>query len=120
MSYTNKRRGARQALGISIDDLITNVTGAAGSAADIATDPYLPEVVCHLSQLKQINAGGAPSVCSKTAPGLTGGIGLQKAVVPMRAYVYAEQHKWVYPLAAFVLLGLPIWIGYELGKGKTT
>jgi hypothetical protein len=118
MSYLNKRYGSRRALGSTIDDVLNNVVGATGSALDIASDPYLPEVVCRLAQLKQIESGGAVATCTDTADNLPGGVGLRNAVGPLRAYVYAQQNKWVYPVALAAIIGLPMWIGYELGKGR--
>lgn len=117
MSYLQKRYGRRVALGSTLDDVINAASGAVTGAVDIASDPYLPEVVCRLAQLKAIEAGQQPSLCAETAPGLPGGVGLRTAVVPMRAYVYAQQNKWVYPVAIFAVLGIPMWLGYELGRG---
>lgn len=118
MSYLNKRYGSRRSLG-SVDDVINTLTSAAGGALDIASDPYLPEVICRIAQLKTIQAGGTPAVCPDTADNLPGGVGLSAAVVPLRAYVYAQQNKWVYPVAIAAIIGLPMWIGYELGRGRS-
>ncbi len=87
------------------------------TAADIASDPYLQEVICRIGQLKQIDRGEAVGVCSRTAAGVPGGVGLRNAVPVLRGYVYAQQHKWVYPLAAAAIIGVPLWIGYHLGRG---
>lgn len=102
----------------SVDDVINAVVGAAGGALDIASDPYLPEVVCRLAQLKAIESGTTAAACTDTADNLPGGVGLRNAVAPLRAYVYAQQNKWVYPVALAAIIGLPMWIGYELGKGR--
>lgn len=116
MSYTlTKRYGGRTrtpgrgALG-GLTDLVV-------AGVNVANDPYLGEVMCHLNQLQVIKAGGEAGPCAKTPPGISGGIGLSRAVVPMRAYVYAEGHKWVYALAAAGILGLPFLLGYRIGKG---
>jgi hypothetical protein len=111
MSYLNRRYGTRRGIGAlgGLEDVLT-------SAGAVASDPYLPEVVCQMAQLKQIEAGGVAGECLPTADGLTGGIGLRNAVVPLRMYVYAQGHKWVYPLAVLALFGLPMWVGYELGR----
>lgn len=84
---------------------------------NVANDPYLAEVICRAGQLQAIKSGVDVPSCPKTAAGIAGGIGLSRAVVPMRAYVYAERHKWVYAVAALGIIGLPMLIGYELGKG---
>lgn len=102
----------------SVDEIINSLVGATGSALDIASDPYLAEVICRIAQLKQIEAGGTPAVCPETADNLPGGVGLRNAIGPLRAYVYAQQNKWVYPLAIAAIIGLPMWIGYELGRGR--
>jgi len=104
-----RRRAGMSGLG-GIGDLLV-------AGVNVANDPYLSEVLCHLTQLQQIKAGGQPQACAETQPGLTGGIGLSRAVVPMRAYVFAEDHKWAYAVAAAAIIGLPMLIGYRLGKG---
>lgn len=112
MSYhPNKTRSiaARQGMG-DLESLVI-------AGINIANDPYLNEVICRARQLQAVKAKTAVPVCPNTAPGIPGGIGLERAVVPMRAYVYAEEHKWVYLLAGVGIIGLPLLIGYELGKG---
>lgn len=90
------------------------------TAADVAGDPYLPEVICRIQQLKNIDHGEAVTVCAETPAGIVGGgVGLHNAMIPLRAYVYAQQNPWAYFVAAAVVLGLPMWIGYELGKGNS-
>lgn len=125
MGYLHKRfrrgRPAHPAMGDFSDTIanaISSASGAVGAALNVAGDPYLPEVICRVSQLHAIKAGQSPPACADTPPGLPGGVGLDKAIFPLRMFVYAEQHPWVYPLAAAVLIGLPMWIGYELGSTK--
>jgi len=89
-----------------------------GTAIDIAADPYLAEVVCRIGQLKNIDHGEPVATCVETPPGAIGGVGLRNAAPVLRGYVYAQQNKWVYPLAVMVVLGIPLLIGYELGKGQ--
>lgn len=89
------------------------------TAADVATDPYLPEVICRIQQLKQIDHGEPVMTCAETPEGVQmAGVGLRNAMVPLRAYVYAQQNTWVYPLAILAVLGLPLWLGYELGRSS--
>jgi hypothetical protein len=111
MSYLQKRYGSQRGIGA-----LGSLESVLASAGAVASDPYLPEIVCQMQQLQQIEAGGAVIECVPTAPDLPGGIGLRKAVGPMRAYVYAEQNKWVYPLAVLALFGLPMLVGYEIGR----
>jgi hypothetical protein len=93
-----------------------DVASILNTVADAATDPYLSEVICHVGQLKQIDHGQAVQVCDETPAGLTGGVGLRNAIIPLRWYVYAQQNKWVYPVALIAAIGIPMFIGYELGK----
>lgn len=95
-----------------------SVAGVVSAAVETANDPYLEEVICRAGQLKAVDAGAAVPSCPNTADNLPGGIGLYRAVKPLRAYVYAEQHKWIYAVAALGIIGLPLLIGFELGKGK--
>ncbi len=89
-----------------------------GTAVDLASDPYLAEVICRIGQLKAIDHGEAVAVCPETPAGAAGGIGLRNAVPALRGYVYAQQNKWVYPIAVAVLLGIPMLIGYEIGRNQ--
>lgn len=101
-------RGMRPAMG--------DLASVLSTAADVASDPYLPEVVCRIQQLKNIDRGEAVAVCAESPDGVSGGVGLRNAMGPLRAYVYAQQNKWVYPLAVAAILGIPMWIGYEIGR----
>jgi hypothetical protein len=83
----------------------------------VSTDPYLSEVICRVGQLKAIEDKTPVKPCAITPAGLRGGVGLRKAMKPLRAYVYAEQRPWIYPVAAVVILGVPLFIGYLAGKG---
>ncbi len=94
-----------------------DLIGTINTAVDVASDPYLGEVMCRIGQLKNIDHNEPVAVCADTPPGVNGGVGLHNAIVPLRAYVYAQQNTWVYPLAVAVLLGLPLFIGYEFGRG---
>lgn len=89
-----------------------------GTAIDVASDPYLPEVVCRIQQLKAIDHHETVPICADTPEGVTGGVGLHSAIQGLRAYVYAQQNPWVYPLAVLVGIGLPLWVGYEIGRGR--
>lgn len=125
MSYLRKRmvrtKKSKRGLGdfsSAIEGLFSNVTNAAGAALSFSQDPYLPEVACRFEQLAAVNGGHAPGGCSETAPGLPGGVGLGKVVTPLRWYVYAQQHKWVYPVAIAAIIGIPMALGYSLGSGS--
>lgn len=118
MSYIRKpNRGRPGALG-DLASTITSIANTVGIANDLANDPYLPETVCRVGQLRDINQNKKPPVCVRTADHLPGGIGLRKFVKPLRGYVYAEQHKWVYAAGVAAIIGLPFLIGYSFGKGS--
>jgi len=95
-----------------------DLASALSTAADVAGDPYLPEVICRIQQLKNIDRGETVATCIDTPEGVAGGVGLRNAMTPLRAYVYAQQNKWVYPLAVAAMIGIPMWLGYELGRAK--
>ena len=110
MSYQRKnRRRRRPAMG----DLLSEIN----TAVDVASDPYMPEVVCRIQQLKAIGNGQPVGVCAETAPG-TPGIGQGPVMPALRAYVYAQQNTWVYPVAIAVVLGIPFLVGKMVGEGK--
>jgi hypothetical protein len=93
-----------------------DVTSTIATAADVATDPYFSEVVCRIQQLKAIDQGQAVPFCAETPDGYGGGVGLHTAMPALRAYVYAQANPWVYPVAIAAILGIPLYIGYELGR----
>jgi hypothetical protein len=95
-----------------------SITDTIDTVLDFASDPYLAEVVCRVGQLKQIDHGEPVKACGVTPSGVAGGVGLRNAIPALRAYVYAQQNKWVYPVAIAAAIGLPMWIGYELGRSK--
>jgi hypothetical protein len=95
-----------------------DLLGSINTAVDVASDPYLPEVMCRVQQLKNIDHHEPVTICQVTPDGVNGGVGLHNAMVPLRAYVYAQQNQWVYPLAVAIILGVPLFIGYELGRGS--
>ena len=123
MSYLTKRYVKKSKRGLSgtLEDILNTITGtvtAGSTVVSAAQDPYLPEMLCHIGQLQALDRGQTPGDCAVTPAGLPGGVGLYRAMTPMRAYVYAEENKWVYPVAILAVLGLPFLVGYEYGKGK--
>lgn len=121
MGYLRKRMRVRKKAMSGLGDvtsIVNSVTNALGVSLDIANDPYLSETVCHIGQIQQIHNKQAPGQCTETPDGLVGGVGLARAVKPLRYYVYAEQNKWVYAVAAAVIIGVPMLVGYDLGKGS--
>lgn len=86
-------------------------------AQGVIEDPYLPELVCLTTQLRAVEARKPLPVCQPTIP-RAGGIGLRKAVPLVKAYVYAEQHPWVKPVAVAAALGIPFLLGYLVGRRR--
>jgi len=108
MSYQRyRKRLPFQAMG--------DVVGTIGTVLDVASDPAMPEIVCRIQQLQAIDRGQPVGVCAETPPGI--GMPWMQNVLPvLRGYVYAQQNKWVYPVALLAAIGIPMWIGYELGR----
>ena len=109
--------------GVSLSDVVDVLkTGYAAAApviqagAKVISDPYLPEVTCRLVQLSALENRQPVPACPSTPMDRTGGIGLRKLVRPLRAAVYAEQHPWVKPVALLAAIGIPVAIGYALGR----
>lgn len=107
MSYHHRRRTPR-----AMGDLSTVIT----TAADVTTDPYFAEVVCRIGQLRQRERGEPVGQCPDTPDGLSGGVGIRPLMPVLRAYVYAQQNPWTYWAAAIAAIGIPMWVGYELGR----
>lgn len=93
-----------------------DVVGTVQTAVDVTKDPYFSETVCHVQQLSAINNGRVPTACAVTPPGMAGGVGLGRVQSALRAYVYAEQNPWVYPVAIAAGVGIPLLLGYLIGK----
>jgi hypothetical protein len=108
---TNRYRRRRRALSGMGD-----VAGTINTAINVVDDPFLPELVCRIDQLTNIEHGREVGVCANTPDGTTGGVGIGPLMPALRAYVFAQQNKWVYGVAAVAILGIPFLLGYEYGK----
>ncbi len=106
-------RSVRRVRG-SLGDVASTIV----TAATVVQDPYFNETVCRVGQLEDIEAKRPVRGCATIPDGYQGGVGLRKAMPALRAYVYAEQHPWVYPAAIGAVLGLPALLGYLFGKGS--
>src|SRR5262245_10844645 len=126
MSYERRKTGSVQvAMGDAFSDLLKCGQSVIGTAAAGATDPYLPEMICRVSQLQALSKdrtplqalfGKKPTVpvpsCTKTPSGIKGGLGLEKAIKPLRALVYVNQHPVTAWLGITALFGVPLLAGY--------
>lgn len=114
MSYVNnrsRRSQRRRALGDTLSDYISKGGTALKTVTTILDDPALPQVatiVMDLHDLEPKTPAGAPS------PGL----GLNKLVMPLKAYRYTRRHWWAMPAAIGVVVGVPFLLGYSMGKGR--
>lgn len=129
MAYEKRNSdGAQVAMGDALSDLIACGRSAVGTAAAGATDPYLPEILCRISQLQALSKnrtplqalfGKKPTVPVPTCPSTPagkGGIGLERAVKPLRVAVYVNQHPIAAWLGIAAILGVPMLAGYMIGK----
>ena len=130
MSYSRRKIGTQLAMGDSFSDLLACGKSMVGTAIGGTVDPYLPEVICRISQLQALSKGRTPlqamfgkkptvpvPSCTPTPAG-KGGIGLERAARPLRALVYANRHPTIVWLGLTALLGVPLLAGYWLGKRK--
>lgn len=118
MSYRTRRRTiatAKQALG-DVTSTISDIAHAFGTASTVARDPYFGEVVCRIDELHAVKTGQPFRPCAPTPPGSPSPVGLDKVATGLAFYTYAEANPWVYPLAIAAFVGLPLWVGYRLGK----
>lgn len=120
MSYHLRQRYSALSGGAlgGLTQTVQTIASAITPAADIATDPYLPEVICRAKQLVAIEDGVPVPPCQSLPGGMRGGIGFRKVMVPLRAYVRAERTPILYPVAFAVAVGVPLLIGYAIGKRR--
>jgi len=97
---------------------LQSIENALGAGVSVADDPYFNEVLCRIGQLHAIRTHAAVPVCQDTPLGLPGGVGLERVILPLRAFVFAEANPWAYVVGAAVLFGVPMLIGYQLGRGS--
>jgi hypothetical protein len=121
MSYTSRKIRAQVALGDTWDT-VKSMSGG--------VDPYLPEALCRIDQLRALTVDRTPlqalfgkgptvpvPVCAMTAPGQKG-IGVEKAIKPLRAAVFVDQHPIVVWLGLTAVLMVPFVAGYAVGRMK--
>ena len=114
--------------GIDLGNLLKCGATVAGVAGGAVADPYLPEVACRLSPLQALTTGRTPAqiltgkkttvpvpACKATPLGQKG-IGVEQAIRPLRAAVYVGRNPSVVWLGAAAIVGVPLLLGYMLGK----
>jgi hypothetical protein len=131
MSYTGRKSRYATPMGDALTDLMKCGKSLVGTAIGGATDPYLPEVFCRISQLQALSKGRTPvqalfgkkptvaiPACVATLPGQKG-IGLEQAIKPLRALVHINQHPSKVWLGLTVLFGVPLVVGYMIGRTRS-
>lgn len=95
-----------------------DVASVVKTGAEVVADPYFGETVCRVQQLRAIERGEkVVPACATTPPNIGGGVGLRKAMPALRGYVWAERNRPLsYALVAAGVIGLPMLIGYAIGK----
>lgn len=108
----NPRTGA-VALGSTASDI-------ANKAAQVIGDPALPQVLSLVKQLYDLETsrpGGAPSTSSGPV-NYRAGVGLSAAIAPLKVVLYVRKNPWVVPAAVAGVLGLPLMLGFSLGRAS--
>lgn len=95
-----------------------DVTSILSTGLNVASDPYTQEMLCQVGALQAIGRGQSPSVCAETPDGTLDPANIGTLVKGLRAYVYAQANPWAYGVAAAVVIGLPLLVGYRLGQGS--
>ena len=120
MGYLHKRygkgrtaRAPRQAMG-GLFDAIGNLISGANTAVSLAQDPYAPEALCRIQQIQAAGNNQPVQPCADTVSSANTALG--RWITPLRMIAYAEQNRWVYGVAAAVVIGLPMYIGYRMGR----
>jgi hypothetical protein len=130
MGYTTRKSRYAAPMGDAFSDLLKCGKGVVGTVLGGAADPYLSEVICRISQLQALSKdrtslqamfGKKPTVpvpaCVITPP-TKGGVGLSHAVKPLRGLVYVHKHPMTAWFGLTVILGVPMLIGYMIGKRR--
>lgn len=96
--------------------VIDKATPVLAVAKNVLEDPALPEVTQLMLKLHALEQ--KPSKAGAPAPAPVKGIGLNKAVVPLRFYVSVRQEPIIgYALIAGVL-AVPFFAGYFVGRRR--
>lgn len=106
MSYTKDL----QALGA--------ITDIATAAKSVVEDPCLGQVTAMLLYLHKLEQPVVPVGVPKPPVPPVKGIGLCKAVTPLKAVVWVRERPWVVPLGVLGIVGGLVGVGYVMGKRK--
>jgi hypothetical protein len=96
----------------ALSGILDKASGALSAATTILEDPSLPEVTGLVLRLHSLEPpsrpGGPPSK----------GIGLNKVVKPLRAYVRFREKPWLGYLVLACTFAVPAMLGYAAGKKR--
>jgi hypothetical protein len=96
---------------VSAGGVVDTLKSVVSSASTIIEDPALPQLTKSVLELKAIEQKRGGSTGAK-------GIGLSEIVKPVQYFVYYKKNRWILPVVAIALLGIPMLIGYSIGKKK--
>lgn len=117
MAYTHTYH---HGLGLDVASLIERGGPAILAASKVVEDPALPEVGCHLLRLNKAARGlpVGPPCASAIYPKRGLGVGLSRAVKPLRALVWARTHPITSSAMVSGAVGLLVLLGYYIGRRR--
>lgn len=94
------------------------VSSALTAGTKVLQDPYLSQLTCEVLRLAKAQKGENPGPpCARTAAA-PGGVGLNVAILPVKALTYQKQHPWFLPVVGVGVVGVFVLIGYAIGRGS--
>lgn len=114
MSYVKRRSLRRTAptLGATVESYLQRGESVLAAAKQILDDPALPQVTGIVMDLHKLE--------QKPGQPTTPGIGLKRVVKPFMFYYYTRKNSWVLPVVAIALIGIPFFLGFQVGKRRKT
>ena len=96
------------------------ITDVATAAKAVIEDPCLGQVTAMLLHLHKLEQAPLPALVRPAGPTPPPkpikGIGLCKAVTPLKAAVWVRERQWIVPIAAVGIVGGLFGLGYLVGK----
>lgn len=97
-------------LGSVLDDVGSIISGLPPIISQVLEDPALPEVLGLVDQIVQEEASRPSSTPSGP------GVGLQSAVLPLKAFLFYRQHPVVTWAGVVGLFAVPLLLGVVIGR----
>ncbi len=98
------------AVAAQLASIIRTLNPYVGTVKSIVADPALPAVVQRISVIASMESASAGSS--------TAGVGLDKAVPVLDAYIYVKRNPWVPWAVGLGIVALIGGIGYRMGQRK--